>query len=227
MAMGAQANTMPIFGLSSERLGGLLGILGVVCFVVGILVQGDVPRIDDPAEEIHAWFIDNGEQYLIGDFIIALGVVFGLVPFFIALRTALAAAPFWSLLALVGGLFFALVGAAASSFPGALAVGAEQIEDDSAVMALMNAGFYGFTAPGLVLGLFFVSTAMAIKQTGVFALALAWLCLALSVVGILSGFAAVEGDPRGVFSLLGLVALIGLGVVTLALGWSMLMRKDA
>ncbi len=227
MAMSAQANTMPVLGLSTERLGGLLGILGVVCFVAGILIQGDVPMANDSADEIQAWFVDNGEQFLIGDFIISIGVVFGLIPFFIALRNTFSEAPFWGQLALFSGVIFALVGAAASIFMGALAVGADQITDDSAVMALMNAGFYGFTAPGFVLGLFFISTAMAIKQTGLFAGALAWLCLALGVVGVLSGLAGIEDDPNGVFSILGMVTLIGLGVVTLAIGWSMLMRKEA
>jgi hypothetical protein len=230
MAVSAQTPAIPGLGWTERQLGGVLGILGVILFIVGVIVQGDTPMVSDSPEEIRTWFVDNGEQFLIGDFIVSLAIIFGLVPFFIAIRREFARlegeSSLWPQLGQIGGFLFVVVGAAASMFQGALAVGAEQITDDSAIMALMNASFYGFSAPGFVLSLFFISSAMSIMRTKAFAAWLAWLCLALTVVAVLSGLAAIEDDQEGIFSLLGFVTIIGFGIVTLVLSFGLLTRKD-
>ena len=232
MTMSAETPAIPGLGWTSQQLGGALGILGVVLFIAGIFVQGESPSLSDSPEEIRAWFVDNGQQYLIGDFIISIGIVFGLVPFFVTLSRVLGRlegdSSFWPQLVLLGGFLFVVAGAAASTFTGALAVGADQIADDSAVMALMNGSFYGFSAPGFVLALFFFSTAMSILRTHAFATWVAWLCLLLTVVGVLSGLAAIEDSQEdGIFSFLGLITIIGLGIVMLALGFSLMTKKSA
>jgi hypothetical protein len=221
---------VPGLGWTERQLGGVLGILGVVLFIIGVIVQGETPMVSDSPEEIRSWFIDNGEQYLIGDFIVSLAIVFGLVPFFIAIRREFARAEgessLWPQLGQFGGFLFVVIGAAAAMFQGTLAVGADQITDDSAVMALMNASFYGFSAPGFVLSLFFLATAMSIMRTKAAAAWLAWLCLAMTVVAVLSGLAAIEDDDEGIFSLLGFVTIIGFGIVTLVLSVGLLTRKE-
>lgn len=80
MALTSMERPIPGVAWTWRQLGGLLGIIGVVLFVVGGLVQGDVPTTKDSISEVKAWFVDNGEQYIIGDYLIGLGVVFGVLP---------------------------------------------------------------------------------------------------------------------------------------------------
>jgi hypothetical protein len=193
-------------------------------------MEGDVPLYTDDAESIRTWFVDKGDQFLLADFIIGIGVVFGLVPFFVVLRSVMSKAEgeasLWPQIGFLGAILFVIIGGVASMFMGTLAVGAEAISDDGAIVALATASFYGFNAPGFVLALFFVALGVGIIRTGAFGAPIGWLCLALFVTGILSGLASVDGDPEGVFAILGMVTTLGLGVVVLLTGGSLLMRKE-
>ncbi|HLF75914.1 MAG TPA: hypothetical protein VJB57_00345 [Dehalococcoidia bacterium] len=232
MAMTAHMrdSALPGLNLSWQRLGGLLGILGVVLFVIGAVMEGDVPIYTDDAATIRDWFADNGDQFLLADFIIGIGVVFCLVPFFVVLRSVMAKAEgessLWPQVGLLGAILFVVTGGMASIFTGALAVSAEAISDDGAIVALATMAFYGFNAPGFVLALFFIALGLGIIRSNAFAAPVGWLCLALTVTGILSGLASMDGDPEGAFALLGLVTTLGLGVVVLITGGSLLMRKE-
>jgi hypothetical protein len=92
-------------------------------------------------------------------------------------------------------------------------------------MALMSADFYSFGGVSIVLALFFVATAVSILRTAAFATWLAWLSLALAIVGVVGAASPLEGDPDGILSLLSFVTFIGFGVVILVLGGSLFMRK--
>lgn len=227
MTMRSEAQLVP--GLAGTQLGGLAGIVGVVLFVIGVLLSGDAPTIEDSADEIRDWFDANGQQFLVGDFLIALGIVFGLIPFFATLRNVMGQAEgsdsIWHQLGLISGIVWLLVGAAASMFGGALAVAGGQIKDDGAVLALAYASYFGFAGISLVIGLFFLATGIGILRTSLFMRGVGWLCLALAVVSVVAGAGPIEGDPEGVLAWLGLVSTLGLGVVILVLGAALYLRK--
>jgi hypothetical protein len=231
--MAAVSRDQPIPGVAWNwrQLGGLCGIIFVVLFVIGGIVSGDTPMINDSASEARQWYIDNGDQYLVGDFIIGIAVIVFYIPFIAAFRAFLgegeAGMPGWSLVAFLGLLFFAIGGAAASGFSGALAMGADQITDDSTVRALQYADFYSFGGLPIVFVPFYVGTAMIILRSGILWTWAAWLALALAVVSLIGAAAPIDGDPEGVLSFLGVISFIGTGVFILIVSAGMLMRRSA
>ena len=69
------------------RIGGICGIVLVVLFVVGaIVLQGDTPTYDQSAAEIREFWADDGQRYLIGDYLIGIGFVIFFLAFLSALR---------------------------------------------------------------------------------------------------------------------------------------------
>jgi hypothetical protein len=216
---------LPGVSLNWRQLGGVAGIVGVVLFVVGIVLQGDAPTISDSVEDTQAWYAENGSMYLTADFIIGLGIMLFLLPFFVVLRSALADAEgghgHWSQVSFFGAIFFILVGGAASSFAGALAV-AEGGLDEGAAEALSYLNFYGFAGLSLTLVPFFLGVAFVVMRTGVFWGWLAWTSLAFAAVSLISACSAVEADPDGILSMLSFVSFIGLGLTILLLSAGLL-----
>lgn len=232
MAVVSMERPVPGLAWSWRQLGGLCGILFVALFVIGVIVTGDTPMIndaeDDPAA-VRQWFVDNGDQYLVGDFLIGIAVVVFYVPFLGAFRGVLREAEqgeaVWSLTMLLGAVFFALIGAAAASSLGALAVGAEEIDNDEVVQALLYADFYAFGGLTIVLVPFFLGASMVIVQTGVLWKWLGWLGLVLIIPSVIGGISPIDGDPEGVLSILSAIGFIGFGVFILIAGIGMIMRK--
>src|SRR6266480_5940834 len=113
MTMRSESQAIPGVAWTWTQLGGLAGVVGVVLFVIGILMQGDVPGVNDSAEEVRTWFDDNGQRYLVADYLIGIAVIFGLLPFLVTLRNFLARAEgamsFWPQLAFLGGIFFLIL----------------------------------------------------------------------------------------------------------------------
>ena len=218
---------LPGVNLTWRQLGGLTGIIGVVLFVIGVLMQIDAPTLDDSATEASAWFKENANQYLTGDLLISIGIVVFLIPFFVALKDLLAQAEgpagSWSWVNLVGALVFILVGAASSMFYGALAVAPDDITDAGVVKALQAGNFYGFGGIGLALVPFFLGASLVILRTRVSWAWLGWAGLALALVSLLSAGAPLAG-PGGFFDVMGMISSTGLGVWILVMGGAMLMK---
>src|SRR3972149_8214546 len=109
MAVVSMERPVPGLAWSWRQLGGLCGVVFVILFVIGVIVSGDLPTIDDSASEAQKWFADNGQQFLVGDFLIAIAVVIFFVPFFCRFRGLLREAEqggaLWSLIMLIGALF--------------------------------------------------------------------------------------------------------------------------
>src|SRR5687768_9979502 len=93
-----------------RQIAGIAGILFVVLFIIGVFIPGDTPMYNDSGEEIAAWFADNSESYLLGDFITGLAFTLFYLPFlnglYAALRLAEGEPPFWSRVALTAGILF-------------------------------------------------------------------------------------------------------------------------
>jgi hypothetical protein len=76
--------------LSNWRaIAGASGILFVIVFVVGLVIQGDPPTFADDGEQIAAWFADNSTAYLAGDVVIGVGFILFYFPFLAGLFLAL------------------------------------------------------------------------------------------------------------------------------------------
>jgi hypothetical protein len=211
-----------------QQVAGAAGILFVVCFVAGLLVQGDVPTYDEGGEAIAAWFADNGDQYLAGDFIVGLGFILFYVPFLIGVTTRLRAAegdpPFWSRVALVGGIFFPLAGLAGGISHVGLALLEGDVSPEVAAMA-SAASFHGLGAAGAVAAILMGAASVVILRTGAFWKWLGWLGGLLAACAVVGSAAIVENDPEGVFALIGFIGFIGLGVWIIAASVALLQPR--
>jgi len=206
------------------RVGGVAGILGVGLFIAGILIQGNVPMLDDSPATALAWFQQNDTKYLTGDLIIGLGVVLGLLPFFACMYAYLSDAEgsraAWSRLGLIGALIWVVLGAMSSMFFGALAVVAGDIKNEEIVRLVQGAQFYGFGGMNVVLVLFFAGSSLAIFRTGAAWAGAAWLGLLGAILSLLSAAAPLAGQSS-VFDVCGMASTLILGVFVVLVSYRM------
>jgi hypothetical protein len=214
------------------RFGGVFGIGFVILFIVGLVaLQGETPSRDDSIEEVRQYFSDDGDIYLVGDFLGGLAFVFFFTPFAIILarmvRTDEPLAQIMSTLTIVGAVMTVVIGGIASTYWGALAISADNPEvDDSAVRTLMELDTYGFNAISFTSALFIASASLGIWRTGVL-----WRWLAggglLSAVLMIFGAAwPIDGDEEGAIAIVGFVGSIILALWILAASIGMLMRRE-
>jgi hypothetical protein len=212
------------------RLGGICGILFLVTFIIGGAVQGESPTYSDPVEEIREFWVNDGEDYLIGDYIIGLGFMLFFFPFLSALRGLLGLAEgggqMWSRVVFAGGLLFLALAAADGIFWTTLAFGdvAENASDDTInlVMAL-DVGAAHFIPVGAAV--MTLATAIVIFQTRALPLWLAGLSLLEGVLAIIGPLSILADDPDD--SVLGFLPFVGAAIWMLATSIVLVMKKDA
>jgi len=233
--MTTQPMGISLGGLWSNwwRVGGVAGILFLIMFIVGLVVQGEPPSFDDPVDEIQDWFTDNGEQYLVGDYIITLGFILFYLPFVASLRGLLAAAEggaaVWSRVAFAAGILVMIFGATASLFWGALAFGFGVAEegDEGTVKTLMYLDHYAFSQLPMIVATFLLGSSLVIWQTGVFWRWLALIGLVAAVLAVISGLGILDSDPEGVLSGLGFIAFPLTGLWLLLVSINMILKKES
>ena len=221
------------------RLGGLFGIGFAVLFIVGLLIlQIDAVTYDDPIGEIKEYFVDDGDKYLVGDYLIGIGFVFFFFffffffPFPLSLRALLGRVEgginLYSWLALVGGLTLALMGYASSIAIGALALGAagDDSVNDSSVQTLVYLDAYGFAGVPLFGALLFFAASVVIYRTGVLWRWLAFLGAAAGVLAVMGAAWPIDGDPEGFLGVVFNIALIGFLLWVLLISIGMVMKKE-
>jgi hypothetical protein len=215
------------------RAGGVLGIGWVVLFFVGVVIlQGDTPVRSDSIDEIREFFVDDGTQYLRGDYLAGIAFTLFFVPFIIVLRRVLSAAGGWAeLLATVafyGGLIAVIWGGAASFFWGALALGAENPElDDSSVRLLMELDAYAFSGLLFPIGLFMGAAGLSIWLSGIL---WRWLGI-IGIIGFVGSFIGgawpVDGDDEGAIAAFGIAGFVGIMLFVLIASIGLLMKRDS
>jgi len=186
------------------RVGGLMGVLFLVVFFVGASVQGESVAFDDPVDEIREWFADNGEQHVVGSYLIGLALFLFFIPFLASLRGLLAGAEgepaVWSWVAFSGGLAFVIIGFVASLFRGTLAYGFGVAEggDPETIRTLMYLDHLGEAAFVLAFVPFVLGSSLVIARTAVLWRWLALLGLLVVVLCIIAGASPLTSDHDGV-----------------------------
>src|SRR6476660_5924068 len=137
------------------KSGGFSGIVFVVLFVIGFILQLDGPMVDDSGAEIKQYFIENSSKYLLGDTLIGIGFVFFFLTYVWALSAFMGAGEpagqTWSRLILVYGAIATAVGFAFSIFNASLAYGAVDFADENTIKAVFYGGYVGLmTGPPLL-----------------------------------------------------------------------------
>ena len=212
------------------RLGGICGVLFIVVFVVGVLIQGNTPTYGDPTDEIRNKWVDNGNAYLVGDYITTLGVILFFFPFVSALRVFLGAAEggsqMFSRVVMVGAVLFVALGLATGASWSTLAFGdfAKNASDDTlkTLMGLNTAGTHLIFVGTSIMAL---STAAVIWQARALPMWLGALSLIYGVLASLAPLSVFSNNPDdSVFTGIG---FLGAGIWFLAVSITLTLHKDA
>ena len=182
---------------SSEWLVPLTGVAFVVLVIVSLIIGGEPPSADEPAQEIVDHYIDNKSSIQIGAF---LGAVAGtlLVFFFGYVRKVLRAAEgeggMLSLVALVGAVIIALGAAIDGTISFAIAEAADDIEPASVqtLQALWDNDFLPFALGSQVL---WFAAGISIVRHGALPKWLGWVAIVFGVASLtpIGFFAFVAG----------------------------------
>jgi hypothetical protein len=168
-------------------------------------------------------------MYLVGDYIIGLAVLFLYLPFLVTLRTLLGRAEgepqIWSRVAFLGGVFAAILAAAAGTAWGALAFGIDNLDDES-VRTLMYLDVYAFNFLTMAFAVLVLASSAVILRTGVLWRWLGVLGIIVGVLGALTPLSILNDDSEDIFDLAGFVVFIGLALWFLFTGIAMLMKKE-
>jgi len=215
------------------RVGGVAGILFLIMFIVGIVVRGEPPTFDDPVDEIRDWFTDNGEQYLIGDYLTTLAFVFFFLPFLASLRGLLASAEggpaVWSRVAFAGGLIFLILGAVGSSFWGTLAYSFGVVEEgeEGTIKTLMYLDQVGFTGAFMAVIPLVLGASLVTLRTGVLWRWLPLLALVVIVFVVIAGASTLTSDPDGALGGIGFIGFPFFGLWVLLVSVNMILKREA
>jgi hypothetical protein len=211
------------------RVGGALGAGWVVLFVVSVILQGEPPTYADPIEDIRAHWSDNGQTYLVGDYVVGLGFAFMLLPFLVALRSLLGLAEgsvqMASRTAFAAGVIAIVFGAASAIFWGAIALGIDNLSDE-ALLAFMYASAYGSSGWSLALAVLVLSGSLVIFRTAVLWPWLAYLGAVTGVLAVLGPLGVLNHNPEDVFDVLGSISYVGGALWILLTGIAMFMKKE-
>ena len=215
------------------RVGGVAGILFIIVFIVGIVLQGEAPAFDDPVDEIRDWFADNGEQYLVGHYLIVLGFVLFFLPFLSSLRGILARAEgdpaVWSWVTFLGGVLIIIVGAVAGMFWATLAYGygIRSDGDEATIRTLMHLDLAAFSTLPMVFIPFVLGTSIVILRTGVFWRWLPIIGLIVAVFSAIGGASLLTSDHAGALGGVGAIGFIGAPIWILLLSVNMILKSEA
>ena len=215
------------------RVGGILGIVWLVLFIVGaFIIQGESVERSDSIEEIRQYFVDDGDTYLLGDYLIGIAFVFFFLPFLIILRRVLEAGGTWAALlarvALLAGVVALIWGGISGFFWGTLAVGAagNSEVDDSSVRTLMELDAYAFAGLFLPVGLMLGAAGASIWLSRV-------LWRWLGIIGIIGFIAAligaawpIDGDDEGALAGIGLIGYLAMMIFVLLVSINLLMQRS-
>lgn len=228
-----QEQPTSVLGAQWWRLGGFLGVAFVISFIIGaIVLQGDSPDRDASVEEVRRYFTDDGQMYLIGDYLLAIAFVLFFLPFAVTVRWVIGSAEGWppilSWLSVIGAVTFVVFGGTAGMFWGALALGlAENPEiDDGTIRTLMELDTYGFAIFGFPAALFLGSTSFVMFRTGVMWRWLGGLGLLAAVLILVGSAWPIDGDEEGALAILGFIGfpLMLLWILITSVG--LIMRKE-
>lgn len=191
-----------------------------MAFIVGgVVLQGEPPAYDEPIAEVRDFFADDGQRYLVGDYIVNIAFVLLLLPLIVGLRGRLGAAEGCSDRLAAGGAATPFLDAVA------LASGGAQLED-STIRALLYANAAAIAALGVPAALLTVSAAVVIWRTGAL-----WRWLA--PLGAIAGLLLVAGaafpiaqDATGPLFTIRFTSFIAFAIFIVATSLSLVLTHD-
>ena len=216
---------------NQRRMGGIFGVAFTILFIIGgPVLTGDPPTINDDVQDIRSYWVDDGDRYLVGDFLFGIAVVLFFVPFVAAVRGILGSADrsggMWSRTFVLGALVAVILGGAGAAASAGLAISGAEGLDDSTMLFATRAGAYSSSGLGLGFALMLIGAAVVIAQSGVLWRWLALLAALAAVACVVGGLWVPDGDQEGAFAVIGLVGLIASQVWVLAVSIQLLIQGN-
>lgn len=208
-----------------RRSGGVFGIAFVVTVIAVFVARHEAPLWNDSVDVIRAYWADDGERYLVGQYLASLAGVILFLGFLAALSAALDRSGRESralsrLVLVTGGMYVTFLLAADAAWA-TIASSVSSLSDDSLVLlTALDRGAYHTV--GLAAGAFVLATSVAIMRTDVFP---RWLGIAalVSAAGLLvSPLSIIDDEPEGTFASIGFVSLLLMMLLIVVLSVMML-----
>ncbi len=214
-----------------RRMGGTCGVIFTLLFIIGgPVLSGDVPTVNDTAQDVRSYWVDDGDRYLAGDFLFGIAVVLFFVPFVSAVRSVLAPADrsggMWARTFVLGALIAVILGGAGAAASGGLAISGADGLDDSTMLFATRIGAYSSVGLGLGFALMLIAAAVVIAQSGVLWRWLALLAALAAVAGVVGGLWVLDGDQEGAWGVIALVGLIAAQVWVLLVSIQLLLQGN-
>jgi hypothetical protein len=181
-----------------DRLSALGGVLFVIFFVVGVLLPGSPPTVDDSSGTVVSFFADNRGPVLVGTFLIGLGVL-AMIWFVSSLVEAMRRADEGRLAtaALIGFLLAFAAATVAALARASLAFSVAEIVEPDEVRALFHLTLVMDAMGSLLFAAFAVAVGGAAIRTGFLPSAWGWVSL---VFGLLLVVGATAWSRDGFWS---------------------------
>jgi hypothetical protein len=199
----------------SERSLALAGIVGVVLLLVSALIQGSLPKPDDPVGKISKFLVDKGDEIRWAGFIGALGsiVLLGwLGAVWRLLRRTEGGEPMFAVVAAAGAVFAtAVINVSAVLLSVMVIVGPAALGNDTRTLYLLTNNLIALGAMGL--GLFTGAFATVIVRSGVLPRVLGWLGALIALVFFATGGGIAS--TRDVFFYLSFVGFVAFTLWTI------------
>lgn len=194
------------------RFAGVDGILWAIFFFIGAFaLQGETPSRTDSIEDIRKYWVEDGDTYLIGDYLLGIAFVIFFLPYVIGVAAVLRRAegdpPIWSNIAYTGALigvaFAGVAGLAWSTM--ALNLKDNPDLDDATIRLLMDLDAQGFVISQFGLALFFGAAGFVIARTGVLWKWLGGLAILAGTLLLIGAAWPIDGDDEGAIAIFGFV----------------------
>jgi hypothetical protein len=215
------------------RFAGIDGIIWAILFFIGaFVIQGDSPVRDDPIDEIRAYWVEDGDTYLIGDYILGLAFIIFFLPYVIGLTALLRRAegdpPIWSHMAFTGALLGVAFAGVAGLAWSTMAINLKDNPDlsDSTILLLMDLDLQGFVLSSFGLALFIGSTGFVVLRTGVLWRWLGAVGLLAAILLLIGAAWPIDGDDEGAIAVFGFVGYPLMLLFILVSSVRMIMMKE-
>jgi hypothetical protein len=192
----------------------LTGVLFVVVVIVAFVISGEPPEVDEPAQEIVDFYVDNQDMVIVG--VILEGIAATLFVLFggyvrRVLRDAEGERGILSAVAFAGTIIFAVGLAIDGTISIALAETAEDI-DPGAVQALAALWQHDFIPFAVGIQVFLLAMGLSAVRTGAIPKWIGWIAILLALIAV---------TP------IGFAAFLGAGVLVIVLSVVLTMRARA
>lgn len=230
-AMQSQRQGLWGFLNNPRRVAGVFGIVFIVLLLIGgPLLQGQTPTVNDDAQTIRAYWENDGDRYLAGDFLFGIAVVLFFLPFVVALYSVLAPADrsggMWARMMLVGALVAVVLGGAGAAAAAGLALDGAAGLDDGTLRFATRVAASSLGGLGFGFALMLIAAAIVIAQSGVLWRWLAGLAVLAAVANLVGGLWLPAGDPDGAFQVLGFLGVMGTQLWVLAVSIQLLLLRQ-